>query len=498
MTRPGRGVMSLAGRSWPGWAPLAFLGLALLLRAPGFRAAVLDPDEGLYLVQAQAWLGGGWPFVAVWDMHPPGAPALLVLALALAGDPVVALRLAGVVAVAATASLLHALARRLGATPGPALGAGLIYTAYSTMPGGLATNTEILFAPFIALVALLLLTEARRAAPPRAGAVFAAGLAAGMAFWIKQVTALEASALWLTMAGCALAGGRIGPWRLLGLAALFALGAGAPSLGVGAGYWAAGHGEAWWYANILAALHYVGPGEELAELRRRLVGAVPALGPLTLATIPAWRERAVRLLLPWLAGSALAVTAPLKFYDHYLLILAPPLSLLAAFGLATLVRRAVVPELQGRGFAALVALVMAMPVAGMLLPRLAEGIGLRGEDPVRATARAAADALRPGDALFVANWHAATYALAGVPPPTRLAFPGHLSGRDTGLAGIDTQAELRRVLALPPGVIVVDPGRWEPIRGEARAAIEAALARDYRLAATIQDGRGPVEVWRLR
>jgi hypothetical protein len=262
-----------------------------------------------------------------------------VPALALAGDPVVALRLAGVVAVTATASLLHALARRLGNGSGPALAAGLIYTAYSTIPGG-----------------------------------------------------------------------RIGPWRLRGLAALFALGAGAPSRGVGAGYWAAGDGE------------------ELAELRRRLVGAVPALGPLMLATIPAWRERAVRLLLP----------------------------------------------------------------------RLAEGIGLRGEDPVRATARAAAAALRPGDALFVANWHAATYALAGVPPPTRLAFPAHLSGRDTALAGIDTQAELLRVLALPPGVIVVDPGRWGPIRAEARAAIEAALARDSLLAATIRDGPGPVEVWRHR
>jgi hypothetical protein len=54
------------------------------------------------------------------------------------------------------------------------------------------------------------------------------------------------------------------------------------------------------------------------------------------------------------------------------------------------------------------------------------------------------------------------------------------------------------VLALPPGVIVVDPGRWAPIRAEARAAIEAALARDYLLAATIRDGRGPVEVWRHR
>lgn len=498
MARPGRGVMTGVGRSWTGWPPLAFLGLALLMRAPGFRAAVLDPDEGLYLVQAQAWLRGGWPFVAVWDMHPPGAPALLVPALALGGDPIVALRLMGVAAVATTASLLHALARRLGAGPGPALAAGLIYTAYSTIPGALATNTEILFAPFIALAALLLVTEARRAAPPRAGAVFAAGLAAGMAIWIKQVTALEASALWLTMAGCGMAGGRIGPWRLLGLAALFALGAGAPSIGVGAGYWAAGQGEAWWHANILAALHYVGPGEEAAELRRRLIGAVPAIGPLVLATLPAWRERTAWLVLPWLAGSALAVAAPMKFYDHYMLILAPPLSLLAAFGLAALVRRAVVPGLQGRGFAVLVALLMAMPMGGMLLPRLAEGIGLRGEDPVRATARVAAEALRPGEALFVANWHAATYALARVPPPTRLAFPAHLSGRDTALAGIDTQAELLRVLALPPGVIVVDPGRWGPIRAEARAAIEAALARDYVLAATIQDGRGPVEVWRHR
>jgi hypothetical protein len=54
------------------------------------------------------------------------------------------------------------------------------------------------------------------------------------------------------------------------------------------------------------------------------------------------------------------------------------------------------------------------------------------------------------------------------------------------------------VLALPPGVIVVDPGRWGSIRAEARAAIEAALARDYVLAATIRDGPGPVEVWRHR
>jgi hypothetical protein len=91
-----------------------------------------------------------------------------------------------------------------------------------------------------------------------------------------------------------------------------------------------------------------------------------------------------------------------------------------------------------------------------------------------------------------------TYALAGVRPPTRVPFPLHLTGVAPRLAGVDTAAELDRVLALPPGVIVVDPGRWWGLRSDARAAVEAALARDYVLAAIIEDGPGPVEVWRRR
>jgi len=488
MARPERGLVRHAGI-----APLVFLAVALLLRAPGFTAAVLDPDEGLYLVQARAWLDGGWPYVAAWDMHPPGAPALLAVALALVADPVIALRLAGVVAVAATASLLHALALRLGAAAPTALAAGLLYIAQSVMPGGLATNTEVLFAPFVALAALLLLTGT-----PTAPRVLAAGLAAGIAVWVKQVAALEASALWLTMIGAALAAGRMTMPRALGLAAVFALGAGAPSLGVAAGYWIAGQGEAWLQGSILAPLHYAGGPGEAPGARRGVLAVLPSLAALLLASCCVRREPAAWKVLPWLVASVIAVVAPGKFHDHYFLILAPPLSLLAAFGLAALVRRAVVPALQPRGFAALVALAMTMPVGGMLLPRLAEGVGLRGTDPVRAVAREAAAALRPAEALFVANWHAVTYVLAGVPAPTRFAFPLHLSGHDTLLAGVDTQAEVLRVLALPPGVIVVDPGRWGPIRAEARAAVEAALAERYVLHATIQDGPGPVEVWRRR
>jgi hypothetical protein len=479
---------------------LLFLPVAALLRAPGFAAAVLDPDEGLYLVQAQAWLEGGWPFVAVFDMHPLGAPALLALALALIADPILGARWLGVVAVAATAALLHGIALRLGGDRATGLAVGLLYLAASTMPGGLATNTEILFAPFVVLVARLLLGQAQA---PRLGVVLAAGLAAGAAITIKQVTAIESAALWLTMIVAAWRAGGIGARGIAASAGVFALGAGAPMLALGFGYWVAGQGEAWWQGNIASAVAYLDapittPGARAfaALVLPWLAGLVVLAGGVALRDAPA--RAAVRWLWPWLAAAVVAVVAPQKFFNHYALILAPPLSLLAAFGLVAVLRQAVVPPFRRGGFVVLLGLAMAVPVAGMLLPKLATGIGLRGTDPVREVARTAMANLAPGEALFVANWHVVTYALAGVRPPTRFPFPLHLIGVAPRLAGVDTAMELDRVLALPPGVIVVDPGRWWGLRPDARAAVEAALARDYRLAATIQDGPGPVEVWRRR
>ncbi len=482
---------------------LVLMAAALLLRAPAFIAAVTDPDEGLYVVQAASWLRGQWPYIWVWDMHPPGAPALLALAQAVVADPVLAARLAGCLAVGATACLLRALALRLGAEPATALVAGLLYVAHSLLNGGLATNTELLFAPFVVLAALLLLGEVQHAGPPRSLLVLAAGLSAGMALWVKQVTALESSALWLTMVVVALAQGRLRWPRLFGLAGLFALGAGAPTLGVAAGYWASGHFADWLQGNILAPLAYVGAKDEAPGLRLGLALGLPPLSALLLACCglrfaDATARRAARLLLPWLAAAVLAVGAPGKYYDHYFLILVPPLSLLAAFGLTAAIRFAVRQEVQRGAFAVAVALMVGIPTVAMLQPRLAHGLGLRGADPVRQVARLAAAELGPSDTLFVANWHTVTYALAGKAPPTRFAFPMHLSGTEPELAGTDIQAELERVLALPPKVIVLDPNRWGLIRDEARRAIEAAVARDYELAGVVSDGGRPVEVWRRR
>jgi hypothetical protein len=411
-----------------------------------------------------------------------------------------ALRLAGVLAVAATGWGLHALARLLGAGPRTAIAAGLLYIAHSVVLGGLATNTEILFAPFVVLTALLLLREALVSRAPRAAVVFAAGLAAGFALWIKQVSAIESSVLWLTMIGLAAVGGRLGRRQVAGLALAFAAGAGLPTLGTAGGYWLAGTFDDWLRANVLVLLGYVEGEGDWPGLRKGVLLAMPHLGWLGLAALglrAGSGGRRVLLALPWLVAAGLAVAAPWKFYDHYFLILLPPLSLLAAFGLAALTELAVRAPLRQRGFAVAVALLAAMPLSDMLVPRLALGAGLRA-NPVRQVAALANAALGSGGALFVANWHPITYALAGREPPTRYAFPGHLIGYFATLTGTDPDAELARVLALPPGAIVIAPANWSDIRPEARAAIEAALARDYVLFGSVADGTGRVEVWRHR
>ena len=501
----------MAGR-WPGGVPfppalvpLLIVLAALLLRAPWFGAAVLDPDEGLYLVQARAWLGGGWPYQAVWDMHPLGAPGLLAVANLLVPAPLLALRLAGVAAVAAAGLLLRALVRRLGAGEAAGLAAGLLYVAHSLVLGGLATNTEILFAPFVVLGALLLLGEARQPAPPRAGQVLAAGLAFGVALWVKQVVALEASALWLTLVGVALARRRMGWARVPLLAFVFALGCALPSAATAGVYALRGEFESWLHANLWVLFGYGEVAGEAPGLRRGLLTALPHLLWLMAAALAvrlgARRDGGLRgqaaLLLPWLVAAAVQAAAPGKYFDHYFLMLLPPLSALAALGLAGMARAVARRRWRAGLVLGLAGAIAAMPVAAAVLPRLAGGIGWRIADPPHQVAAIARQALGPGEVLWVANWHPVVYALAGVDPPTRFAFPGHLAGVHAGLTGIDPEAEIARVLALPPRLIVIAPARWRLMRPAAQAAVTAALA-EYELIATVADAEGPVEVWRRR
>lgn len=127
-----RPISSLMHLSWLQVAMLLLL-LALALRAPSFGATGLDWDESLYVVMAQRWLEGGLPYVAVWDQHPVGLPALLAASTWLIGDGLLAARIASLLAVAGTAALLYGvLARRANAPLAGAFGRIVLPVLYES------------------------------------------------------------------------------------------------------------------------------------------------------------------------------------------------------------------------------------------------------------------------------------------------------------------------------------------------------------------------------
>jgi hypothetical protein len=88
--------------------------------------------------------------------------------------------------------------------------------------------------------------------------------------------------------------------------------------------------------------------------------------------------------------------------------------------------------------------------------------------------------------------------MSGARLSTRFPFPAHLTGVFEDLSDTNTLAELDRVLASRPNVIVVDRGWMHTMRPEATARVLAAIEQGYELFATVNEYRGPVEVWRRR
>jgi 4-amino-4-deoxy-L-arabinose transferase-like glycosyltransferase len=490
--------------------PLLFLLAALALRSFAFLQAVFDTDEGLYMVQAREWLRGGWPIVAVWDMHPIGAPAMIATAFLVFGQSVETVRLLGVLCVAATAWALH-VAARVGGAPWPVrLGAGMIYIAFSLRLGGVATNTEILFAPFVVLAMAVGVGATNGALalrePPRSRQLLLMGLSMGCAFAVKPVVTPEGCLAFALLTFPALFTRLLSPGRFLLWAIIYALLVLTPTGLFGLAYAVRGEFMAFVDGSFLAPLRYSLGRLPLAEaVRFSAVAALILIWPLLLAGLatarwagrPGAAGRLTRIGLLWFACASIAVVGPGFFFQHYFLMWLPPLSLLAALGAWRFARLARAGG-QTLAFGLTIAAVVVHSWLGAFVPRLDRGIGIALPDPVEEVAAAVRQELAPGETIFVANYHPVVYFLTGAEVPTRFIFPAHLTGAFHRLTGIDTDEEVRRILGTGPRFIVVDRGWWWGMRPEAAALIETALTEGYELAEAVTEERGPVEVWRRR
>lgn len=490
--------------------PALLLLAALVLRGFGFLIAVIDTDEGLYMVQAQAWLHGGWPLVAVWDMHPVGAPAAFALAMATLGQSITAIRLLGCLTVALAAWALHGLVRVAGGPRGLGLAAALIYIAHSLRLGGLAVNTEILFAPLVVAAIALGLTGTigalRDARPPGWAPLIAMGLAIGGGLAIKPVVTPEGCLAFALLVFPAL-WRRVLPWRRALLMALAYAGLCLlPTALFGMAYLLRGQFAAFLDGSFLAPIRYAQDRLGALEAFQRILTSILfLLWPMSLAGVALvrWLRRGAvggllaRLGLVWFAVGSLGVAMPGFYYPHYFLIWLPPLALLAALGAAALARL-LPPRRRRLGFALLVAVTVIGSWRADTTARVDRGIGLFTADPVRTLAARIRQELRPGDAIYVANYHPVLYALTGAALPTRFVFPAHLTGAFTEVADIDTDQEVARIMASRPRVVVVDRGWWPLLRESAADILQAALARDYEQFAEVPEERGPIELWRPR
>jgi len=480
------------------WAiGLAMLPLVVMvIRWASFLPSVIDWDESLYVLQAREWLRGNWPFSGVWDMHPLGAPAAIAAAFLILGESLETVRLLGAFCVTATGYALIALTRVVGAPRSLGYAAAVLYAAHTLLMGGLSSNTEILFAPLV--VSSLALALAPGPIWPR---LIAMGLLMGCALLIKQVVTPEGCLAYAILAWPLLRARR---WGLLfGTAAAYAVLCLAPTALVAAIYALRGEFGIWFESTVLAPIQYASGRIPLEQMFWRITLAALATRWLLAMGIPAlvlsWGDPALRRLalfaLAWLGAASLAVAGPGFFFPHYFLMLLPPLSLLAGIGLHAFARH--VSERRVRLIlAAVVGFVAVDVMATDMTPRLARGFALGNPDTPRRMAALMNDELQPGDTIFVPNYQPVVYFLTNANLPTRFPFPVHLTGSFANLAGVDTDAEVARILASRPRFIVLDRGEWFAMRPSAMSMLTEALEEFYELAATFVEVRGTVELWR--
>jgi len=441
--------------------------VAVLLRAGDWGNPVIHVDEQYYLLVGDRMLHGSVPYVDIWDRKPIGLFLLYAGFRLLPGDGILAYQLAATVAAWATALIVVAAARTLGTRPAGAVAAAIIYLLGLSLLGGRGGQAPVFYNLPVAVAGLLALRLPPRSAWPIVTSGAAACLLMGVAIQMKYTPAVEGALIGLAHIW-ALSRRGAGVILVLAASTLWIGLALAPTAAAIGWYWAHDLLPAFWFANFTSIT--LRPPYPAAEWGMRLVGIAAQLAPLLLCAGWTWASRprdgdaaTVRIAFAWLAAALAGFAAIGTFFDHYALPLLVPLCIAAA------------PTL-GRSLRA------AGTVLGLASTLWLVELLHRHDDAVGARAVARIVAANSGsECPFVFNGDTITYLLADTCLPSPYAFPNLLAyATEQGATGIDEAAEVRRILAERPPVIVASDRHLTIWNRDSRAAVRAVLARDYR------------------
>ena len=337
MTSTGNAPDQRSGSGANGLAVIScFFLLALLLRIASFHRSVIDWDESLYFLMAEAWRQGHLPYTTLWDNKPIGIYAIFAVFQLVFGDTIASMRLAAVVAVTATGYCLYRIiqvidTRRVPLPFAAAILPGLLYLCGSIRNEGMSANTELFIAPFVSAAMLAAL-----GARPVAARAYLAGFLTGTAVMVKYVAVFEAPAVFAALLT------RTRPADRAKDGLLFLFGIATPLACAFLLYAANGHADLFVTASLLDNVHRLGTpfSPELAwhgfrdHAEGLIAGYLAALLlPAYLIAARMWGRpgTAPALLLLWTIGGLLGTASVKSFYDHYFLQPLPALCLAAVW-----------------------------------------------------------------------------------------------------------------------------------------------------------------------
>ncbi|MXO58612.1 hypothetical protein GRI89_03530 [Altererythrobacter salegens] len=482
-----RQAASRIPRDW--FAAGALLLVLVATRGFWFGDPVADFDEQIYSLIGWRMTHGDLPYVEIWDRKPFLLYAIYFVAHGLFGPSAAAYQFLASLSAFAGAWLVYKLSCEL-VDRASATVAGSLYLMLMAAYGSYSGQSEIFHTPLM-LSMLWLLRDWRR--PDAAKRAMAAMLIGGIALQVKY-TVLPQCAFFGAWA-------LLGQWRagtklpgLVRLAAIFAALGVLPTVLVAAFYAAVGHFDEFWFANFVSFFErepaFYGrlqPGQLFATLPLMIL-VFPGLYAALRLNPPRVRETYL-LYCAFLVASLATVLLPSTVYLYYYGALVPA---------AVLVALPIIDRTSPGRFV-LPLMLLAGAVYILNFPNRIEHS--RSERRVEARL---SDAIRPyvnatDKCLYVFDGPGALYRSTGTCIPTRFAYPDHLNNNlERRSLGVDQRAELARILATRPTVIVTANKFMTPQRKENLATIRRVTSEDYRPLTTVALHHRQITAWVLK
>lgn len=484
--------------------------LAIFVRLPFFFPAVINWDESTFILMGQSILDGNLPYTELWDLKPPFAFVFYALSILLFGKSIIAVRIAGALCVAIASYCTYITGKSLWNKNLGILSASVFIVFVSLLPSGQAVMTQhVALVPLLGALALL---TSRNITPTT---VFSSGALLAVACLVRLNLAYVALFVGMFITLFPAPKSRA---SLLQRGFYYGLGFSAVVMASFIPYLFTGNAEMWFKSVIIAPLSYTESQHEMMDVlkihakyimndksplgdgmtdRILLLWAAAAIGYGYILIKSIWSSKEVRykhlLLIVFVVATLISILRGGAAHAHYLLQLAPFVSLSAVACLEIVSYRFIQTVAFGVGMLLLVISVKQMTVE--YYPEVFNRI-LTNQALVHGTAFDIANYLkkekRPGDSIYFMTDHIAAWLIDAKPLTKMSTHPSNIA-KDYLLRAVSgpnssTEEEMKRILATHPEYIVkknkVPYLRDKP---EAVTLLESELDLNYKIVTRIHD-----------